>query len=411
MLDKLSKIFSIGNFIKFFILFSGLAVSICAAYVSVTGMSLTLSGQAQMVIIIMAAIELTKLVIITALKLYYKHFSLLVNVLAILSVLIMMVITSFGVYGFLSGAYQTNADSLKIDDKKIALIESKIKRFDESIEDKKLELTKQTKLISDYTDQISKNYITYVDSETGQMVKSTSSAKRKLIEKNIEDTKKRRDKLDQDITILQDTVMKLEVEVIELQSSSEASAELGILRYISRLTGYSLDVCANTMILLITSVVDPLAVLCLVMFTSLLGKNLTRKSNKEEPKQNIKDNNPQLPSEYLNGLDEPENVEDKNSDIDNIDNNQNNDKKDIEVIPNNDQSEENIKIEASSQPKLEVDENIEEVIVEEEKVKVPTYQLSDEDTNIDAEEIETNLEDFNPAKDVDQYQEEIEKKN
>jgi hypothetical protein len=272
MQDFLKKIFTRDNLFLFLVLFAGLAVSTSAAVFSVTGLALTFAGKSKQIAIVMATLEGTKLVIITTLKLYWSEFSWYLKILTITFSVVLMVITSAGVYGFFSGAYQETADQLTIDNKQIAIVESKKERFETQLTDYQGEKETVVANITMYTEALKGNVIEYIDPETGQKVTTTSSATRRVVQDNLEDARARRDLLSTRIDNLNDTLVSLDIQILDLQSNSEASSELGILRYISEVSGWSLDKCANMMIILIVIVVDPLAVLCLLLFTSLLIK-------------------------------------------------------------------------------------------------------------------------------------------
>ena len=62
-----------------------------------------------------------------------------------LAVVILMVITSLGIYGFLTSAYQTTADQLGIVEKQVKVIELKKDRFQEQLDYYNIEKSNLTK--------------------------------------------------------------------------------------------------------------------------------------------------------------------------------------------------------------------------------------------------------------------------
>jgi hypothetical protein len=66
------------------------------------------------------------------------------------------------------------------------------------------------------------------------------------------------------ISKLDSTILALENERFETEISSDVAAELGPLKYISKISGWEMDKTVNILILIIVFVFDPLAI-CLVL--------------------------------------------------------------------------------------------------------------------------------------------------
>ena len=91
-----------------------LVVAGCAAYFSVWGLSQLFAGASTAVIIMASALEIGKVVTTTALHTYWKQLAGTLKLYLTISVGILMIITSAGIYGFLSNAYQSTANKLEI---------------------------------------------------------------------------------------------------------------------------------------------------------------------------------------------------------------------------------------------------------------------------------------------------------
>ena len=88
------------------IAFSALAVSATAAFYSVTGLSKLFIGASFAVIIMAASLELAKLVIASYLYQYWTKTNILLKTYLTIAVFVLILITSAGIYGFLSSAYE-----------------------------------------------------------------------------------------------------------------------------------------------------------------------------------------------------------------------------------------------------------------------------------------------------------------
>ena len=164
---------------------------------------------------------------------------------------ILMVITSGGIYGFLSGAYQETATQSEFLDRQVAIIDSKRTRFEETRNDLKLTVKELTTALSNPT------MIQYVDKESGQLVTTTSSRQRKLLESQLNEAKI-------NLNAITDSIAILDVRVLDAQIGNESARELGPLKYMATLTGQPMEKIVNWFMMLIIFVFDPLAIAMVV---------------------------------------------------------------------------------------------------------------------------------------------------
>lgn len=251
------------KFLPYLILFSALSVSGSAAFYSVYGLSKLFAGASLQVIIMASSLEIAKLVIATLLHRYWSSINNLLKVYLTIATVVLVLITSAGIYGFLSNAYQLTANQDKIVTRGIELVDTKQKVFEQSKSEYTAEKESIIKSISELRNSLANpGQVQFVDKRTGKIVTSTSNdpRARKSLEIQLDDAIKRRDELTQKIQIASDSIGKFEVEKIELENNSDAAAELGPLKYISALTGVTMDRIVNYFLLLIIFVFDPLAI-------------------------------------------------------------------------------------------------------------------------------------------------------
>ena len=255
------------------IAFSALAVSATAAFYSVTGLSKLFIGASFAVIIMAASLELAKLVIASYLYQYWSKTNVLLKIYLTIAVLVLILITSAGIYGFLSSAYEQTASKNIVVEKQIAALENKKVRYldtKESYSKEKIETTKNT---SELRQALSIGSITqYKDKETGQILNIANSGNRKAFEKQLENTLKKDSMLDVKINIVNDSIFSLESQILASQSKAEISGELGPLKYISKLLNVPMDKIINWFILVIIFVFDPLAVSLIIAANNAFNK-------------------------------------------------------------------------------------------------------------------------------------------
>jgi len=275
MLRKLSK----GLF-PFLIAVTALSVSGSAAYYSVTGLSKLFAGAAFAVIIMAGSLEVAKLVIASLLHQYWKTMNKLLRTYLTLATIILIGITSAGIYGFLSSAYQETATKAGVVDKQVELLETKKQSFEKIKSQYDLEKESITKNISSLRNALGNNTQSYVDT-AGRVITYSSSANRKAFERQLETAIVKDEKLTQKIQSFNDTIIKLETRIVEVQSNSDLASELGPLKYLSGLTGKPMDEIINILLLIIIFVFDPLAI-SLVVTANFAFKQAYKKE--EEPK-------------------------------------------------------------------------------------------------------------------------------
>jgi len=231
----------------FVIALSALSVSASAAFYSVFGLSHLFAGASTQVIIMAGALEAAKLVVASLLYQYWDTINKFLRLYFILAVFILMIITSGGIYGYLSGAYAETATQSEFLDKQVAIIDQKRTRFEEQRNDYKVSVKELTTALSNPT------MIQYVDKESGQLVTTTSSRQRKLLQSQLQEAKT-------NLNAVTDSIANLDILILNTQIGNESARELGPLQYIATLMGKSMDQIINWFMLLIIFVFDPLAI-------------------------------------------------------------------------------------------------------------------------------------------------------
>lgn len=280
------------TFLPWFLLFCAIGLSSTAAYYSVIGLSIVFVGVALPVIIMGSFLEISKIAIATYLHDKWNETYTALKIYLTIALVTLSIITSLGIYGLLSTGFQENIAKLEIGNKQVANIEVKKKRF----EDIKSELTKEkTTLDTDITklrDGLSSNTTTQsVDRKTGQLITRENSGNRKSFESQIKSAQSNRDTLSKRIDALNDSITKLDVQVLDMESKETSSNELGAIKYVSELTGSDVKTVANWFIFILIFVFDPLAI-TLVIATNQAFSGLKSKKNiygEDKPEKNIWD--------------------------------------------------------------------------------------------------------------------------
>ena len=265
------------KFLPWFLLFCALGLSGTAAYYSVVGLSIVFVGVALPVIIMGSFLEVSKIAIATYLHDKWKDTYGVLKIYLTIALVTLSLITSLGIYGLLSTGFQGNIAKLEINEKQVKNVEVKKKRFEEV----KDELTKEkTTLDGDITklrDGLSNNTTTQsVDNKTGQVITKANNANRKSFEAQLSQAQVRRDTIAKRIDNMNDSITKLDVDILNMESEEIYGSELGALKYVSELLDWDIKSTANLFILILIFVFDPLAI------TLVIATNQAFKSRRKE---------------------------------------------------------------------------------------------------------------------------------
>ena len=248
---------------SYVVLSASLGLAGTAAYYSVFGLSKLFSAQATAVIVMASILEVSKLITASYLHREWKSISTLLKSYLVTAVFILMCITSLGIYGFLVSAYQETAYKLKNQESELSVLQLKKERYQNATNDVRLEKESLNKNITELTSGLSNNVIQYTNAD-GEVITTTSSATRRVLEKQLNQTISRRDTLYSREIAYSDSVSNLDQQMLQLQTESEVSAEVGPIKYVAQRVNQSVDTVVNWFILLFIFVFDPLAVMLLI---------------------------------------------------------------------------------------------------------------------------------------------------
>jgi hypothetical protein len=243
----------------FIIAFSALSVSASAAFYSISGLSKLFAGASFEVIIMASSLEIAKLVIASLLYQYWNVINKILRTYLMVATVILILITSMGIYGFLSAAYQETANKAGNMDAQVSLVEVKRDNIKEQLTVYTLEKENITKAIADLRAGLANNIIQYKDKD-GNMVTSTSSATRNALEKQLDQAVSRQTDVNLKVDELNTQLFEYETQIVEIKTGSDLAGELGPLKYLSGLTGIAMDKIINILLLVIIFVFDPLAI-------------------------------------------------------------------------------------------------------------------------------------------------------
>lgn len=262
--------------LPYLVVISALSVSLSAAFYSVTGLGKMFSGASVQVMIMMASLEIAKLVLASLLYQYWSRLNTALKTYYFIALFVLMSITSAGIYGYLSSAYSETLNKVENIDKQVKVLETKRSMFQTQLNDSRSEKDRINQNIVELTKGVSNNFIQTKDKQ-GNIITTTSSANRKVYEEQLKSSQKRRDDILIIETALSDSITKIDMKKLDLETNTDVAGEVGPLKYIAKLTNKTMDQVINWFIIALMLVFDPLAV------SLVVGANVIfRDKNKEK---------------------------------------------------------------------------------------------------------------------------------
>jgi len=219
---------------------SALFVAGSAAFFSVFGLSKLFSGAQLSVIIMAGSLEFTKLVAASFLYQYWYRASKILKTYLGIGVVVLVLITSAGIFGYLSNAYQGATINFEKQSTTLLYKEDRLEQLEEDKVYLKEELEQSIATLPD-------NYIT---------------AKRKL-----------REEYNPKVLVLNDQILEVKQEIGDLKVELvETGVDVGPAIYLARAFGTDVDTVVKFFIFILIFVFDPMALAMVLAWNTALGR-------------------------------------------------------------------------------------------------------------------------------------------
>ena len=248
------------NLFPSIIALSALSVSASAAFYSVSGLSKLFAGASFEVIIMAGSLEVAKLVIASLLYQYWDTINKLLRAYLAVAAVILVIITSMGIYGFLSAAYQETYQKLVVNENQIEFLENKAKFYEDDVTRYDEELERISGNISTLSNAKATSIQVRDTSAVGGLRSTVSTAELRLAQSRIRVEEENRKEVNAKRTVAADSLQTIKLDILKLENDSDTVGELGPLQYLSGLTGTPMDKIINILLLVIIFVFDPLAI-------------------------------------------------------------------------------------------------------------------------------------------------------
>ena len=249
---------------------SALFVAFNAAFFSVSGLSKLFAGATFSVILMASSLEIAKLITAGYLYNYWEKINKVFRWYLVTGVVVLVLITSLGIYGFLTSAFQDTFNMFSANEKQKTFLQQKEKFYSDDVARYDEELERISNNISTLSNARSQQIQVRDTSVVGGVRTTISTAELRLAQSRINVEEENRKGVQAKREVAADSLQSIQLKILDLDTDLEAGSELGPLQYLSGLTGYSMDRIINWLILIIIFVFDPLAVALVVAFNNAM---------------------------------------------------------------------------------------------------------------------------------------------
>lgn len=247
---------------------AAIAVAGTGAYFSVTGLGVLFSGASTAVIVMASALEFAKLVTASYLEQKWRETTLFLKVYLTSAVFILMLITSAGIFGYLSNAFQQQNIKLQQVDREILVFQTKIDQNTAQIEQLSTQISESNK---NQTTILGKGKV------NNRLLRSIDNRDRQI------------GKINDKIAKLQEENAKNNEEINKIRLNNlDLEKEVGGFKFVAQAFDVELDKVVKWFMFLIVFVFDPLAIALVLALNKLLKEN----------KPKIEENEPLVEKNY-----------------------------------------------------------------------------------------------------------------
>lgn len=255
---------------QYVVLFSAFFIAVCAAWFSVSGISQLFVGAPISAMVMAIALELGKLVVVSFVYRHWKEVNKLLRLYMFSGAILLSIITSAGIYGYLSAAYSSAASEFTSKQTEVQVLNLRQESINQILQDNSRRIVE----LQSYRNQQEKRLDSLVGKRglvTQQLIVRDAEADiRKLVQENNSLTKER------------DSLKVVAAQKMTMVLSE--NTKIGTFWYVANTLGQPLDRIVKWFVLCIVVVFDPLAVALVIAYNFLVHRNNSAEEQWISPK-------------------------------------------------------------------------------------------------------------------------------
>jgi hypothetical protein len=260
---------------------TAITLALVAAFFSVYGIATLFAGAFVLTAIMASTLEVGKLVTVTFLYRYWQKSKSFLKIYLCVAAFVLMLITSIGIFGYLSAAYQKSALEFKASQEKIILIEGQKTYLHDKIEQSKAR-------IKTLNDMRAMQEARLNEGMTNAFLVRNPLQLKQLQEQTIDMVKSADANIKEEQTKIQtttDEIQGIDTKVNEMKFASAGKKDIRTFQFVAEQFGTTLDNVAKWFIITLIFVFDPLAVALILAYNIAVYKKPVEPVSPEIPKQ------------------------------------------------------------------------------------------------------------------------------
>ena len=254
---------------KHIVLFTSFLIAGCAAYFSVYGIGLLFSGATIAAMVMASSLELGKLVTTSWLFRYWHKANILMKTYMIIAIFALMGITSLGVFGFLTAAFQKSSLETELSINKIATLETQKLEENSKIEATKKSIDKIYALRSSQESRLTEVLTNALIARNPIQLQNIQNQ----INDQIGDLNKQLDSENDKLKTSSDKMSKLDESIFKLKVDNSQKKDITTFKFVAEQFNTTIQNVVKWFIAVLIAVFDPLAVILLLAYNISSNKS------------------------------------------------------------------------------------------------------------------------------------------
>jgi len=266
----------------------------CAAFFSVYGIGLLFSGAVVAAMIMASSLELGKLVTTSWLFRYWHIANKLMKVYMVTAVVVLMCITSLGIFGYLTAAYQKSSLETELATTKITALETQKQEETKKIENVRSTIDKLLALRSSQESRLGESMTNALIARNPVQLQMLQNQ----INEQIEGLNKQIETENEKLKVAGDKSTKIDDDIFKLKIDNSQKKDITTFKFVAKEFNSDINTVVKWFIVVLITVFDPLAVVLLLAYNmsenyrevdSEKEYELYKKKDKEEKKKSVYD--------------------------------------------------------------------------------------------------------------------------
>lgn len=248
--------------------FSALFIAGCAAFFSIWGIGLLFSGASIAAMVMASSLELGKLVATSFLYRFWKKSQWMLKSYLCGAVFILMLITSLGIFGYLTSAYQQSSIKYTMMLDNIKLLEDQKKQEQSKISEVKLRVDSLSALRKTQESRLSEINTNALLARNPIQFRQVQEQTMELIDQTDKNIKTENDKS----SVYSTNVDSIDKKIADLKLNTASNKDIQTFKFVADELNMSLNTVVKWFILVLIFVFDPLAVALILAYNMAISR-------------------------------------------------------------------------------------------------------------------------------------------